>query len=254
MCLIGLHLDKGPSLLLAANRDEFSERPTQPLHWWNEEILAGRDLRANGTWLGITRGGRFAAVTNVRDPSMNAAPVPYGSRGLMVHAYLDGEDNPLDFLQRMLSQVGVASPYNLIVGQITKASIECHWLGGRTREIKTLGHGAHVLSNAELNTPWPKARGLLQALETKDPQVVNTFMHSRDLADDSELPSTGVPYQWEKKLSAALITGIDYHTRSSTLIQVSGLQVLAREITWSGQAKPIKTVEERFLIAGSVGD
>lgn len=249
MCLIGLHLGKGPALLLAANRDEFSERPTEPLHWWDKEILAGKDLRANGTWLGITRGGRFAAVTNVRDPSMSAAPVPYGSRGLMVHAYLDGEDKPGSFLQRMLSHVRVPSPYNLIVGQINEATIECHWLGGRTREIKTLEHGSHVLSNAELNTPWPKAQRLLQALETRDPHAISTFMHSRDLADDSELPNTGVPYHWEKKLSAALITGHDYHTRSSTLIQVSGLQVLAREITWSAEAKPIKTVEEAFLIA-----
>lgn len=253
MCLIGLHLGSGPSLVIAANRDEFADRPTAPLHWWENNILAGKDLRANGTWLGITRRGRFAAVTNVRDPAISSAPVPYGSRGLMVHAYLDGEDNPLDFLQQMRSEIKAPSPYNLIVGQIKSSTIECHWLGGRTREIKTLAHGPHVLSNAELNTPWPKAQRLLRAMETEDPDVITQLMHSRDLADDAQLPATGVPYHWEKKLSAALITGTDYHTRSSTLIQVSGAQVYAREITWSADAAPIKTTEEKFVIAESIG-
>lgn len=253
MCLIGLHLGKGPSLLLAANRDEFADRPTAPLHWWNNDMLAGKDLRANGTWLGITRRGRFAAVTNVRDPAISSAPVPFGSRGLMVHAYLDGEEKPLDFLQRMHSEINAPSPYNLIVGQISGNAIECHWLGGRTREVKTLGHGAHVLSNAELNTPWPKAQRLRAAMETWDPERIAQLMHSRDVADDAQLPATGVPYHWEKKLSAALITGADYHTRSSTLIQVSGSDVLAREITWSADAAPIKTVEEEFSIAASIG-
>ena len=253
MCLIGLHLGKGPALLLAANRDEFADRPTAPLHWWNDNMLAGKDLRANGTWLGITRHGRFAAVTNVRDPSISSAPVPFGSRGLMVHAYLDGNEDPLDFLHRMHSEIKTPSPYNLIVGQISGNTIECHWLGGRTRDIKTLGQGAHVLSNAELNTPWPKAQRLLKALETQDPDVVTQLMHSRDVADDAQLPATGVPYHWEKKLSAALITGVDYHTRSSTLIQVTGADVFAREITWSSDAEPIKTTEEKFLIAASIG-
>lgn len=252
MCLIGLHLGQDPSLLLAANRDEFAERPTAALHWWDNGILAGKDLRANGTWLGITRAGRFAAVTNVRDPAIHKAAVPYGSRGLMVHAFLSGDEDPKDFLQRMLSQVPGPSPYNLIVGQIHEAAIECHWLGGRTRQIQALGHGAHVLSNAELNTPWPKAARLREAMATRDPDLINRLMQSRDLADDAELPATGVPYDWEKKLSAALITGRDYHTRSSTLIQISGAQVLAREITWSADAMPVQTIEEKFSISRSV--
>ncbi len=253
MCLIGLHLGKGPSLLLAANRDEFADRPTQALHWWGNGILAGRDLRAHGTWLGITRRGRFAAVTNVRDPAISAAPVPYGSRGQMVHAYLEGNDSPLDFLQQILLKIREPSPYNLIVGQIKNNTVECHWLGGRTREIKLLGQGSHVLSNAELNTPWPKAQRLLKAMETQDPNVITRLMHSLDTAQDAELPNTGVPYHWEKKLSAALITGTDYHTRSSTLMHVLGTQVLAREITWSADATPIQTIEEEFSIAPSIG-
>ncbi|MBU3725666.1 MAG: NRDE family protein [Burkholderiaceae bacterium] len=253
MCLIGLHLGKGPSLLIAANRDEFADRPTEPLHWWQEDILAGRDLRAKGTWLGITRSGRFAAITNVRDPSIGNAAVPYGSRGLMVHAYLSGNHRPLEFLERMLQEVTVASPYNLIVGRITADGIDAHWLGGRTRQIAALDEGPHVLSNAELNTPWPKARRLLSAMKTADTDAITQVMHSPEIAQDAELPNTGVPYAWEKRLSAALISGDDYHTRSSTLIHVEGLKALAREITWSAQAEPIKTVEERFLIAESVG-
>lgn len=246
MCLIGIHLGDGPRLLIAANRDEFAARPTAPLHWWQEGLLAGKDLQAGGTWLGITRGGRFAAVTNVRDPALRAAAVPFGSRGLMVKAFLLSDCTPEAYAEQMLTAVSEASPYNLILGQIHADSIQALWLGGRSRTLAPLEAGSHVLSNAELNTPWPKARRLKAALATEDAAAIDAVMHSQTLAGDDELPATGVSFDWEKRLSAALIAGEDYHTRSSTLIQLDPLKAAVREITWSPAASAVTTLHEHF--------
>jgi uncharacterized protein with NRDE domain len=232
--------------LITANRDEFAGRPTMPLHWWPEGLLAGKDLQAGGTWLGITRDGRFAAVTNVRDPALRTAAVPFGSRGLMVKAFLLSDCDPQDYAQQMLTAVSEASPYNLILGQIHADSIHALWLGGRSRTLLPLQAGSHVLSNAELNTPWPKARRLKAALATEDAAAIDAVMHSQTRASDDELPATGVSFDWEKRLSAALISGADYHTRSSTLIQVDPLKAAIREITWSPSVSAMTTLHEHF--------
>jgi uncharacterized protein with NRDE domain len=248
MCLIGLHLGATPSLMLVANRDEFADRPTAPMHWWKENLLAGKDLRAGGTWLGLHRSGRFAAITNVRDPSIRDAPVPMGSRGLLVKAFLTGDSAPRHFLETTRDHVTGPSPYNLIVGSIGPVGCECWWLGGRTRQIKAMHSGAHVLSNAELNTPWPKAERLLQAMHTINPDAIRGVMYSRETAPDDVLPNTGISLDWEKRLSAALITGDDYHTRSSTFISISAGRASVQEITWSSQAEEIGRFEERFVL------
>ncbi|NBO81750.1 MAG: NRDE family protein [Betaproteobacteria bacterium] len=246
MCLIGIHLGTGPRLLITANRDEFAGRPTMPLHWWQEGLLAGKDLQAGGTWLGITRSGRFAAVTNVRDPALRTAAVPFGSRGLMVKTFLLSDCDPQDYAQQMLAAVSEASPYNLILGRIQMNSIQTLWLGGRSRALMPLQAGSHVLSNAELNTPWPKARRLKAALATEDEEAIDAVMHSQTLASDDELPATGVSFGWEKRLSAALISGEDYHTRSSTLIRLDPQKASIREITWSPSASAMATLHEHF--------
>lgn len=246
MCLIGIHLGTGPRLLITANRDEFAGRPTMPLHWWQEGLLAGKDLQAGGTWLGITRSGRFAAVTNVRDPVLRTAAVPFGSRGLMVKTFLLSDCDPQDYAQQMLAAVSEASPYNLILGRIQMNSIQTLWLGGRSRALMPLQAGSHVLSNAELNTPWPKARRLKAALATEDEEAIDAVMHSQTLASDDELPATGVSFGWEKRLSAALISGEDYHTRSSTLIRLDPQKASIREITWSPSASAMATLHEHF--------
>ena len=232
--------------MITANRDEFADRPTMPLHWWPEGLLAGKDLQAGGTWLGITRDGRFAAVTNVRDPALRTAAVPFGSRGLMVKAFLLSDCDPQDYAQQMLTAVSEASPYNLILGQIHADSIHALWLGGRSRTLLPLQAGSHVLSNAELNTPSPKARRLKAALATEDAAAIDAVMHSQTRASDDEQPATGVSFDWEKRLSAALISGADYHTRSSTLIQVDPLKAAIREITWSPSVSAMTTLHEHF--------
>lgn len=232
MCLIGLRLEGHGRLIMAANRDEFADRPTAPMTWWPEGILAGRDLRAGGTWLGVDRRGRFAAVTNVRDPSLSADALPRSSRGEMVVEFLLGEETPVAFAQRMLGLQSAPAGYNLILGAFTKRGIsECIWLGGRTRQTRVIEPGVAVLSNAELDTPWPKVERLRQALDKGDMTALASVLSSPEQAGDDELPDTGVPKVWERRLSAALITGTDYHTRSTTLIELGPDGGQVREMT-----------------------
>ena len=256
MCLIGLRFDAQGQLFLTANRDEFAHRPTKALHWWDDAVLAGRDLKSKGTWCGITRDGRFAAVTNVRDPRLRDTTVPYGSRGLVVSRFLQGDHRPADYLNHTLAQLTDPSPFNLLVGWIRPTGVECWWLGGRSREVRSLTAGVHVLSNAELNTAWPKTEQLRHAMSVHDEWLddaahespIGRLMQSQECAADHALPETGIGYAWEKRLSAPFITGPDYHTLSSTEIRVRGREAQMSEITWSPQGEPINRVTKRFLI------
>ena len=249
MCLIGLRIDAGGDLLIAANRDEFSDRPTQALHWWKDrDILAGRDLKAGGTWLGITRNGRFAAVTNVRDPSIHASAVPHASRGLIVKHYLESNGSAHDHAIQLLNALTEPSPFNLLLGEIGENHVHCFWLGGRIRELCTLTEGSYVLSNAELDTPWPKTQALKAALLSRDDAQVMRAMESTSMAADQDLPVTGVAFAWEKRLSAALIAGQDYHTRSTTWISVNRGQAQVHEITRNSDASQKSAVRELFVL------
>lgn len=252
MCLIGLRINDDGALLIAANRDEFAARPTRPMHWWGkddaDDILAGKDLAAGGTWLGMTRSGRFAAVTNVRDPRLRDAPIPFASRGLLVTAFLNGSIQAPEFIEAIQARVPHPSPFNLLLGDMKPAGATLYWYGARTRQSAALEGGVHVLSNAELNTPWPKAQKLRQALAAGSAQEVEHALTSTEQSDDALLPDTGVGYAWEKKLSAALITGDDYHTRSSTLIAIRDGKVDAREVTWTPDGKRHFEVQETFAI------
>ena len=240
MCLIGLRRDVDGRLVMAANRDEFADRPTAAMSWWPEGILAGRDLRAGGTWLGIHPRGRIAAVTNVRDPSLGRDALPRSSRGEMVVEFLLGEETPQAFAQRMLGLQSAPAGYNLILGEFNAQGLaECIWLGGRTRQMRLIEPGVAVLSNAELDTPWPKVERLRQALaqdsaqsETQSrAQSLEEAMSFAGHAPDHALPDTGVPVEWERRLSATLITGADYHTRSTTLLLLDASGGEVREIT-----------------------
>jgi uncharacterized protein with NRDE domain len=232
MCLIGLRREIDGRLIMAANRDEFADRPTAAMSWWTEGILAGRDLRAGGTWLGIHPDGRIAAVTNVRDPSLSPDALPRDSRGEMVVEFLLGEEPPMAFAQRMLSLQSAPAGYNLILGAFTQQGLsECIWLGGRTRQMRPIQPGIAVLSNAELDTPWPKVERLRQAMTHDNAQGLEEAMSCAGHAPDHALPNTGVPVEWERRLSATLITGADYHTRSTTLLTLDARGGDVREIT-----------------------
>lgn len=246
MCLIGIRIDQDGSVLIAANRDEFADRPTLPMHWWDEGILAGKDLRAGGTWLGLTASGRFAAITNVRDPSIKNHPIPMQSRGLLAKEFLLQLIDAQDFLSQIQDRLKHPAAFNLIAGTLNGDDPRLFWLGGRVGEIKQLEIGTHTLSNAELNSPWPKAKALKDAMQ----DVVQAHHHQlwdamshKDPYPDQALPDTGVGIDWERRLSSPLITGSDYHTRSTALLSVHQNKVQIKEVTRGPSGDPVSEAQ-----------
>lgn len=223
MCLIVLALHAHPRypLVVAANRDEVLSRPTAPAAFWPEEdgLLAGRGLESGGTWMGVTRTGRFAALTNVRNPRAHDPGAP--SRGGLVVRFLRGEDGPRDHVRAVAAERIRRNGFNLLAG----ANGRLAWVsnaGGGPVEVTP---GVHSVSNAALDTPWPKslrsAAGLRRVLEEGgeiDPEELFAILASREVASDAELPSTGVPLEAERLLSAPFIVAPGYGTRASTLL------------------------------------
>ncbi|RUQ33591.1 MAG: NRDE family protein [Candidatus Competibacteraceae bacterium] len=239
MCLILLayRCYPGLDLLVAANRDEFHNRPTAPLAFWDDapQVLAGRDLQQGGSWMGVTRTGRFAALTNYRDPNRVRHDAP--SRGQLVSDYLQGEEPALDYLARLATQSEVYNGFNLLLGD--EAGL--HYYSNCGGAPQTLLPGWYGLSNHLLNTPWPKLqRGLAlvqDALERRPdpvPDDLLSVLADRTLAPDAELPQTGVPLEWERWLSPIFIDAPGYGTRSSTVLLASehGSARMV-EITWA---------------------
>lgn len=216
MCLIALAYKAHPRypFVIAANRDEFLDRETAPARFWPEapHILAGKDLRAGGTWMGVTRSGRFAAITNHRD--MRRAPVAGPSRGLLALAALNA-DPPRDGVER--------EGYNLIYGTYDALRYRCNI----TDVDVALVPGLHGLSNAVLDTPWPKVtkavEGLRQALQADELDTERLFdlLADHALADPGLLPDTGLGLDREHALSAIRIDMPAYGSRCSTVITVN---------------------------------
>lgn len=210
-------------LLVAANRDEWRARPTAAASWWNDvpAMLAGRDLEAGGTWLGVTRSGRFAALTNFRDPTDRKSGAP--SRGSLVRDYLAGNQSPHEYLTALRAKAQRFQGFNLLVG----TRDELWYFGSRIDELLPIPPGVHALSNHTLNEPWPKVLKAKSALEAalqpelpwKARQSSCFFLLSNgERAEDEQLPDTGVGLEWERQLSSILISGVQYGTRSSTVL------------------------------------
>jgi len=225
MCLI-LFAHKyvpGYRLILCANRDEFYDRPARPLDWWPdaEDVLAGRDLKAGGTWMGISRSGRFAALTNYRDPSSSWTDAP--SRGHLVSAYLTGNMRPKAFLEALSIEGHRYNGFNLLVGD----PIGLWYFSNRRPEFQAIGSGLFGLSNAFLDDPWPKiARGkkrLADLLQDGIPETDRLFAMMRDqtIAPDADLPTTGVGLEWERILSAMCIVSPGYGTRCISVLFIT---------------------------------
>jgi len=224
MCLILLAYHVHPSyrLILAANRDEFYERPSLPADFWEDQqnVLAGRDLKEGGAWLGITKEGKFAAVTNYRDPSAFKSNAP--SRGKLVSHYLIGKQNAGGYLEDVSSQADKYNGFNLLIGDDNDL-----FVFSSNGEKQKLNPGIYGLSNHNLNTPWPKvSRGkrlLKSTLDQKGSELKEalfTVLADRHIPPDSKLPSTGVGLEWERILSSMFIKSPDYGTRSSTIILI----------------------------------
>jgi uncharacterized protein with NRDE domain len=230
MCLVALAIDQDRRfpLVIAANRDEYFERSTARLAWWaNEtgapEILGGRDLRDGGTWLGLTAAGRLALITNVRRPGSVDPTAP--SRGRIVPLWLRGDLSA----DRFWMQVALSghNPFNLIAADFRRG--ECYWASSDVPSPRRLDRGLYGLSNAGLDTPWPKVERLKEQLAEALPhstsaQALSARLFSaladRTQPEDEALPHTGVPIEWERLLAPAFIRTPDqrYGTRSSTLI------------------------------------
>jgi len=224
MCLIFLAWKRHPRyrLVVAANRDEFYARPTAAADYWKDApgLLAGRDLEGGGTWLGITRAGRFAALTNVRHGDSHIANAP--TRGRLVSDFLLSESAPTEYLQSLVERAGTYNGFNLLVGDHESL----HWFANHGGEPLMLEAGIYAVSNDLLDTPWPKVvRGkkifekLLEARDI-DPAAMFDLLMDRQIAEDAALPDTGIGLARERDLSPIFITAGDYGTRSSTVLLV----------------------------------
>jgi uncharacterized protein with NRDE domain len=242
MCLIAfaLHADPACPLLIAANRDEFLDRPTAALHRWTladgTEIVAGRDLRDGGTWLALSPQGRVAMLTNVRQ---SLAGPGSRSRGELVTRWLQGDGDEDRFADTIAP--AAYGGFNLVVGDFHRG--RWSWLSNRQPDAphephapvlhrKALGAGVYGLSNASLDTPWPKTQRLKRAVSEalaglREPMAADDWMRSlaRTLADSApaeanELPHTGVPDDMERALSSPFVRLPEraYGTRSSLVV------------------------------------
>ncbi|TNB88433.1 hypothetical protein FHJ31_03525 [Pseudomonas sp. Fig-3] len=221
MCLIVFAWRPGHArpLIVAANRDEFYARPTLPLGQWPDapDVHAGRDLEAGGTWLGVGADGRFAALTNIRDP---AQPPGFKSRGELVARFLSGNLSIADYLSEVVPHAGEYGGFNLLLGDGT----ELWHHNARDARPQRLAEGVYGLSNAGLNTPWPKllkARAaLVEVLDDPQPQALLALLNDPQPAPVAELPDTGVGLATETLLSSVFITSPAYGTRASTALIV----------------------------------
>lgn len=240
------------TLLVAANRDEYYARPTAPAHWWSDTepaILAGRDLEAGGTWLGLTRSGRFAALTNYRDPAR--VPKEGPSRGAIVRSLLES-DAPVAASLERLAMIGPEyTPFNVIFSDGLQLGIYESVVG----EGRLLAPGIYGLSNHLLNTPWPKVEALKGGMLTRrgefaDKAAALALLRDERVAPDEVLPRTGLSLEWERLLSSVFVRETSYGTRSSTLVRI-GTDGRAEFDEWSWDAAGLETahVTTAFTLA-----
>lgn len=221
MCLIVFAWRPGHAqpLVVAANRDEFYARPSLPLAQWPEaqQVYAGRDLEAGGTWLGVGAAGRFAALTNIRNPQKPAAR---RSRGELVARFLCGEMPAEDYLADVVGRSAEYAGFNLLIG----TSNELWHYNALESEPTRLAAGVYGLSNAGLDTPWPKVlkakAALSEVLDDPQPQALLALLNDPQIAPFAELPDTGVGLATESLLSSVFIASPSYGTRASTALIV----------------------------------
>jgi uncharacterized protein with NRDE domain len=256
MCLILLALDAHPdySLIVAANRDEFYDRPTARATFWTDApwVLAGRDLKAGGTWLGVDRRGRFAAVTNYRQGHREQAP---RSRGHLVSDYLTGPTDGRAHIAGVERDAALYNGFNLIAGDPGAL----FYFSNREGDARELGPGVYGLSNHLLDSPWPKVTAGKSALTDllagggKLTPSLFQLLSDRSQATDERLPQTGVTPEWERLLSSAFIASEGYGTRSSTVVLVGRDGVVRfEERSFGPGAAPEEAVTYEFVIDRSV--
>jgi uncharacterized protein with NRDE domain len=246
MCIVVFRWspDGESPLHLIANRDEFFARPTAPMQWWDGgEVLAGRDLKGGGTWLGITKTGRFAALTNIRSSALRKADAP--SRGALVSDFLSSRLGASRYMDTVARGASAYEGFNLLCGEM--GARELWFLNSQECTPRALRDGVYGLSNATLDTPWPKvsklkARFAAVTSATANPQSepmhtdVHALLRDASTVPDHALPDTGVPLAWERALSAIFIRHQDYGSRASTVLRIQRQSVEVSEQTHSPNA------------------
>jgi uncharacterized protein with NRDE domain len=253
MCLIafGHRAASGLELVVAANRDEFFARPTAPAQFWSDApgILAGRDLRAGGTWMGITRTGRFAAITNFRNPRDRRTDAP--SRGALVGDFLSGSQSPEAYLGAIRATAARYNGFSLLAG----ISGELWFFSNSDGKLYRVAPGVHGLSNHVLDEPWPKVRratAALGALLAKPFDAEDCFelLADETVADDRDLPDTGLGLERERKSSAIRIRDAEYGTRcSSVLVWRADGAIEFQERSFAPDGSTTGTVRFSFSLA-----
>jgi len=255
MCLILIALRSHPSykLIIAGNRDEYHDRPTARACFWKDapELLAGKDLRAGGTWFGITKQGRIAALTDYRGPALDKNHAP--SRGEIVRNFLLSRLSPVDYLNGLTRKADEYNGFNLIVGE----KDDLLWYSNVGNKLKNLTPEIYGLSNHLLDTPWPKVISGKKALsrliskkESLSPENLFAILSDTSVADDKDLPDTGIDIEWERALSSTFISGPTYGTRSSTVLLITpGDHVTFVERSYGSNAHHSSIIRYEFQIA-----
>lgn len=224
MCLLLIVKNNHPDfkLIIAANRDEFYNRPAEPAAFWKNFpfLLAGKDVQGGGTWLGLTRGGRFSALTNFRDLKNINPDAP--TRGKLTLDFLTGKDSPSVYYEKIKGSAGLYKEFNLITGIGT----DLFYFSNVSGEFKELSDGIYGLSNSLLDDPWPKVMQIKKVFLEKMKDIKNPWSLVDTLADNSPfedalLPDTGVGIELERTLSPVFVKTPVYGTRCSTVIFVS---------------------------------
>ncbi|MCC5809301.1 MAG: NRDE family protein [Ectothiorhodospiraceae bacterium] len=235
MCLLAFALGVHPGypLVVAGNRDEFHERPTTAMHWWKHpRLLAGVDRRAGGTWLGLSRGGRFATITNYRDPEQHRPTAP-SRGGLVVRALTEPQAAIEAHLHR---HGGDYNGFNLLWSRGQRMYYYCNQAG---ETVKELPPGVYGLSNGVLDTPWPKLvrvreglEGLLGRRGELTTESLFELMADRWLPAESSLPDTGIGAEWESLLASPFIRHPHYGTRSTSVVLVrrNGISTVSERV------------------------
>ena len=257
MCLVLFAWKVHPDypVILAANRDEFYERASAPADFWKEapELLAGRDLKEGGSWLGITRSGRMAALTNYRDPASLKEEAP--SRGDLVAGYLLGKEKAETYLNRIAAGTFRYNGFSLLVGDLS----DFFYFSNRAGQMP-LDPGIHGLSNSLLDVSWPKVvRGkkrlqdLLNQKVRPTTEAVFKILSDRTVPPDDQLPDTGVGLEWERVLSPLFIQSPVYGTRSSTVLLVDRRgRAIFSERVFDERGVPWMTTRFSFRIENGV--
>jgi uncharacterized protein with NRDE domain len=244
MCLIAFAWKTHPGypLVLVANRDEFHARPSLPARPWEDDpdIIGGRDLQANGSWLAISKTGRFAAVTNFREGTSEPSEL---SRGSLVQDFLQSTKSAEQFNLQLEEEKQLYGGYNLLLA----SDDEIFYCSNRSDLATNLTPGIYSLSNHLLDSPWPKALYAKQQLshiieaDSLEPRRLLAMMRHATPFEDELLPSTGVSLEMERTLSPPFIQTETYGTRCTTVL------------LWDNDSNT-RLIEQNYLASGEPGE